>query len=564
MAFVPSSSVWVCKVPWDSTYKNQVYFKSLDEQNQYFGRGSYIEMNVVKHVLNDYLVVRKVLPSGKLQSSIKVGVNIDDLYGCNYLRYQNANHGEKWFYAFITNFIYVNENTTEIVFETDVWQTWCFDVEILPSYVAREHSETDEIGDNCVPEKFTAQDYDYVAINTECDKLDNWGYLIGASASVDEDAARGTSHSGIYQGMYFYYIGWTHSDDGMSFGPSVNIVNEVLDKIEEAGNDCVQFISVIPTFNMGGVSVDSSSHQVSQSSSPRSHSFVVDVNTVSEFGGYQPKNKKLYTSPFFNLVVTNHNGEEAVYNLEQFGNAGSWGKATFKMYGDVSPSPSVTLIPLEYKGAKENYDFGISIGNFPQCSFNTDTYKLWFAKNQSAISTNIMADVMKVVGGGFAIAATSGAGAYAGAYLMKEGVEGFLSTINESSKMRNEPNGVNAGNARTNLLTAIKQNRFDFFCRSIRRDYARTIDDFFTMYGYQTNMVKMPNLSSRPYYNYVETVGVNIVGGKMVENDGKKSFVNYGIPNDDMVALKEMFDRGVTLWKPLAIIGDYSVDNSPR
>ena len=562
MAFIPSSSVWICKVPWDSTYKNQVYFKSIEEQNQYFARGTGIIMNVVKHVLSDYLVVRKVLPNGRLQSSIKVGLNIDDLYGCNYLRYQNANHGDKWFYAFITNLIYVNVNNTEIVFETDVWQTWCFDIEILPSYVAREHSETDEIGDNCVPEKFTAQDYDYVAINTDCDKLEKWGYLIGASESVDEDAARGTTHSGIYQGMYFYYIGWTQDDQGMDFAPSPNIVNEVLDKIEEAGNDCVQFVALIPDFNMQGIDVDSGTHQVKQSGDPNQRTFLVDVSTVSEFGGYQPKNKKLYTSPFFNLVVTNHNGEEGVYNLEQFGNAGSWGKVQFRMYGDVSPSPSVTLIPLEYKGAEENYDFGISIGAFPQCSFNTDSYKLWLAKNQFTQVSNVIADGAKIIGG---MAVGASVGAIAGGYLIKEGVEGILSTIQQDQVMRHEPNKVNAGNARTNLLTAINQNRFDFFCRSIRRDYAQTIDDFFTMYGYQTNRVKTPNLSSRPYYNYVETVGANIVGGKLTENSsGIKTFTNYGIPNDDMTAIKQMFNSGVTFWKPTAILGDYSVDNSPQ
>ena len=92
------------------------------------------------------------------------------------------------------------------------------------------------------------------------------------------------------------------------------------------------------------------------------------------------------------------------------------------------------------------------------------------------------------------------------------------------------------------------KNTLTIYIRKIKKHQAKIIDDFFTMFGYQTNSVKVPNISSRPYFNYVQTKGVNIVGS---------------IPNDDMRILKAMFDNGVTLWKSTATVGDYSVDNSP-
>ena len=92
----------------------------------------------------------------------------------------------------------------------------------------------------------------------------------------------------------------------------------------------------------------------------------------------------------------------------------------------------------------------------------------------------------------------------------------------------------------------MKKYTLAFYKRTARKDIAKSVDDFFTMYGYQTNKVKIPNTYSRPYFNYVQTNGVNIVGA---------------IPNDDMERLKRVYDEGVTLWNPNATVGDYSVDN---
>ena len=74
---------------------------------------------------------------------------------------------------------------------------------------------------------------------------------------------------------------------------------------------------------------------------------------------------KLFTNPFFNLVVTNHNGEEAVYNIEDFYNANGRNDNNrtfhFTMKGDISVNPTVTLYP-HY--SKENQR-GSRTGRFP-------------------------------------------------------------------------------------------------------------------------------------------------------------------------------------------------------
>lgn len=544
MAFNPSSTIFLCNVPIDSTYKNQIYFATKATQEGYF-------MGKVVKQLTNYLTVRKTLPDGSIQSSVKVDMNIDALQSlpCNYMCYRNEHHGTKMFYAFITKMIYVNEGTTELVFETDVFQTWFFDVEIKPSFVVREHSVTDAFGANITPEKFNFQDYVYEVAKVDS-TLDEWGYLVATTEQRGADGSRGKSMSGIYQGLYFYYY---HND---------NNLNAFLDEIEEEGGDCVVFIAVIPKFcvsanTIGATDSDRANGEgwLYYSGEPATKEIQFYFGALSNalFNGYKPKNNKLLTNPFVNLVVTNHNGEEAVYNIEDFDYGNGWGTTNtknifFKMYGDVSASPSITLVPLQYKGLAENYDCGISISGFPQCAFNTDTFKLWLAKNQYGIAMDTVGNIGQIVAGVATAVGTGGAGTALGVGQAVSGVQGIMGTMNSVYQASKEPNKSHAGSAKNNLLTAIGKNKFEFYWRRIKKEYAKTVDDFFTMYGYQTNLVKEPNLSSRPYFNYVQTIDVNIVGG---------------IPSDDMERLKAVFNSGVTLWRSHATVGDYSVDNNP-
>lgn len=553
-AFNPSSTIWLCKVGIDSTYKNQIYFADKEKQRDYF------ERRVVKS-FSDYLTVRTTRPDGSLQSSVKVGANIETLrsLSCNYMFYRNANHGTRIFYAFITKLIYVNEGTTEIVFETDVFQTWFFDdgVQLLPSYVVREHSKTDAIGDNLVPESFTFQDYVYQLAHTDT-TLDKWGYLVGLTEShrtqdkswfeeifgwENEAIFAGQDMSGVFQGLFFYYF------------PSNKSVrmNMRIDDIMQRVGDCLVFVAAIPEFNVSGTTIGTTTNNnegwVYASDQPAKKTIVIrGLTTNGSFEGYGPRNNKLFTSPYYRLIVTNHNGQEAEYSIEDFNNPN---EVKFEMYGDISANPSVTLFPLMYKGLTSNYDAGITISGFPQCSTNTDTYKLWLSKNQYNLAGETALNVGQIIAGiaGLAAAgATGGTSLIAGAGIIS-GAKGVSSTINSLYQSSKEPNRSSGGGAKNNLLTAIGKNKFEYYKQTIRREHAQTIDDYFTMYGYQTNKVKVPNVSSRPAFNYVQTVDVNIVGG---------------IPSDDMERLKAIFNNGVTIWKPTVTIGDYTADNRPQ
>lgn len=551
MAFNPSSTIYLCYVPIDSTYQNEIYFADRTEQQEYFKPR-------VRKTFSNYLTVRTNRADGSLQSSVKVNENIDVLRSLpvNYMYYQNANHGTRYFYAFITSFVYINENTTEIFFETDVYQTWLFDARIMPSYVVREHSETDEIGDNLVPEKFTFQDYVYQVAH-ESDKLNEWGYLVtttdhglteqsffdqlfgGKDVVVD-----GKTISGVYQGLFFWF-----------FKTSLSLNTFLNDIIERLG-ECVVSISVVPSFSIGSSVVHKTMSSfgdgegyIGASTKPAETTDIIEDAAVNgSFEGYAPKNNKMFTSPFYKLIVTNHSGDIAEYNIEDFSNPD---RIHFALYGDISASPSLTLIPCNYKGLTRDYDSGISISGFPQVSFNTDTFKLWLTKNQFGTALQTAASVGTIVGGAVSLAAaipTGGASLLAGAGMIAGGAGSAMSTINGVYQASKEPNRAHGTGVKNNLLTAMGKNKFEYYIQTMRRDHAITVDNFFTMYGYQTNKIKQPNVSARPYFNYVQTSGINILGA---------------IPCDDMEKLRSIYDKGITLWKKDATIGFYDVDNRP-
>lgn len=71
------------------------------------------------------------------------------------------------------------------------------------------------------------------------------------------------------------------------------------------------------------------------------------------------------------------------------------------------------------------------------------------------------------------------------------------------------------------------------------------LDQFFDMYGYATNSVKVPNEDSRESWNYVKTDNV---------------IINGSMPVQDMAVIKAMYNRGVRFWHTTDV-GNYSLSN---
>ena len=80
----------------------------------------------------------------------------------------------------------------------------------------------------------------------------------------------------------------------------------------------------------------------------------------------------------------------------------------------------------------------------------------------------------------------------------------------------------------------------------ITQEYIDLLQDYFGKYGYKVHKVKIPNIHTRQNWNYIQTVGANIVGN---------------IPQMFIDALEQLFDQGITIWHTTDV-GNYNLPNN--
>ena len=158
MAISPQTDLFLCKCNLQLSNKHQLTFASENAQYDYFHTLPRLEVDNISYIRKDNV--------------IRYPGHIDSLLGYNYCYYQNENYSNKWFYAFIVNMEYVNDNCTNIYIKQDVFQTWQFDLQYLQSFVEREMIDVnqDTPGANLIPEALeigeptiqsTFSDYDF-------------------------------------------------------------------------------------------------------------------------------------------------------------------------------------------------------------------------------------------------------------------------------------------------------------------------------------------------------------------------------------------------------------------
>ena len=82
---------------------------------------------------------------------------------------------------------------------------------------------------------------------------------------------------------------------------------------------------------------------------------------------------------------------------------------------------------------------------------------------------------------------------------------------------------------------------------SIKAQQAQMIDDYFSMYGYRTDRLKLPNITGRTNWNFVKTQICNVIGN---------------IPQADIEQVKQIMNSGITFWHNPATYLDYSQNNT--
>lgn len=531
MAITPNTNLRLLKVPIEIDSKNQLNFANRQAQLNYFKSLPYVEVDNISYQRKDNI--------------IRYPSHIDYIINYNYVMYQNTNYSDQWFYAFITKMEYINDYMTEITIKTDVFQTWQFDIIYNKMFVEREHVNNDTIGAHTVPEGLETGEYIVNNINTcqsltEIPKfilastidtvLDETGKLIGGNIG-------GGKYGGIKSGYKYF-----------AFETGTQTLNNVLKAFEDAGkSDAIGMLFLAPKslFNYEGDGTQTDNVGVADSSQDITSTWAgltgTPLQRLTSLNGYTPKNKKLLTFPYCFMKLTNNNGGNAVYKYEYWSSPD--GNPEIAIHGTICPGMSIKAVPLEYKGVNENFNEALTGAKFPICGWNTDVYTNWLTQNGVNIGLSLATGIGEIAGGitGLALGNPVGITAVGGGL---GGITNTLAEVHQKSFASPQAEGnVNSGDVSFGEGTCT----FSAYAMSIKSEFAKIIDDYFSMFGYKVNTLKVPNINGRQNWNYVKTIDCNI---------------HAYIPQEDVQELKDMFNSGVTIWHNPNTFLDYSQNNS--
>lgn len=514
MAISPNSYIKVLEnVPLDSAHQNTIYWNNTTAQQNYFS-------SLAKYTFAPATYQRR-------ESSILVPQTADNLYSCNYVMFQNTAYGGRWFYGFIDAVNYINDNTAEIVYTIDPLQSWWGAWNRGMCFVEREHSHTDNIGDNLLADNLALGDYNITSQNIN-GGIDTLYIIVAATFDENYESANGALRGSLYSGLYYNAFN-LYDIDGVN--------NFITGAVEKQLADGIVSIFIAPQITEGSPS-GGGYQLVSWTQS--------NLKNYGDFDGYTPKNNKLYTYPYNFLYLYTDDGQEAHYAYEYF----STSNCEFKIIPSANAAPEIVAYPLNYKGLSENLNEKITLSGYPQCPYNIDSFKAWLAQNASSTvlsvaqsSFNGLMGAMSGIGSAF-----SGNFGGLGQAAQSLGNVGFavaneMNTVMIQSRMPNSAKGSSTGGATfSNGLKNI------YFCNmKIRGEYARIIDDYWTRYGYPKRRLAIPDITARPEYTYTKTIGAYIYGDA---------------PASDLQKIASYFDNGITFWQNPANVGNYNINNS--
>ena len=512
MTVTPSGDLYLCKTKLENDYKNQLTFSNATAQLTYFN-------STIQHTFNNYTYIKK-------DGVVQVGKNIDEIIDCNYLFYKNTGFTTKYYFCFITNMEYVNENCTRITFETDCYQTWLFQIDYKQSFIEREHVNDDTVGLHTVPENLETGEY-VVNSKSYYNGLDSLKYVIQCTewSTSSDNKPLATNFGGVYMAGGAYVC------------DTITEVVNILSAFASRGkSDAVYNLYMVPA-NM--ITNTSGTAQYSGQASP--NTLTTTFTKVNTINGYTPKNNKLLTFPYNYLLLSNNNGSSNILHFERF----SGSTCNFTIKGVPTVGASIKIIPTNYDGNSNDEEEGLIAGKLPTLNWSDDEYTNWLTQNSVNIGLGVASAGITIVGG-IGMMATGG-GALAGASAVVGGsmsIANELGAIYQHSLQPNSAKGnINGGDI--NVCSA--KNGFFFYKMTIKEEYARIIDNFFSMFGYKINRVKTPNITGRTNWNYVKTLNCNFEGD---------------IPQTDLNIIKQMFNNGVTLWHNPSTMYDYSQSNN--
>lgn len=383
--FTPETQIYILKGVECDAMNNTYWgvYKDKESQLQFFLN------NFEYKVFNDFTYQR-------VNGVVNIEGDFDEIRKYNYMIYKNrkAGAGSKWIYCFITQVGYVSDSVCSISFETDVMQTWRFEIEesFLPSYIAFEHRDRwyNSNGDllpcvNTQPENIElGQELICNSVVEIFSEASDFSYIVLTMTSGFDDSEWSTFEQGVPTVLRNYVFPFNGSIGILTSATIKNSknnntvqltpFNEVYNKIRNDKNFvnkcvsirvCNSLVGIMPV-SANTVQFDAymyswnyesdmdllipSTSSYSYTSNDKNIEKTTPIDLLTYFGikinnVIYEKESKLFNYPFSYTVMTNFNGTYKTYKNEIWENPQD---VEFYAIGTIGSSKS-NYIPINYK-----------------------------------------------------------------------------------------------------------------------------------------------------------------------------------------------------------------------
>lgn len=531
--FTPTTALRLLDTPLESDYRNTLWFPNREAQTAYF-------LGKTIKTYENFQYIKK-------NNTIVVDGEVDLLYNCNYIMYQNNNFTNKWFYAFIDRIEWASNSSVRLYVSTDVIQTWFFDITYYDSYVDRCHSDTDVAGDNIVPEDFSGTgNGGYYQVGSQ-DLKPDW-VTVFATTDYTGNPLPPTDLNGLISGAGAVRKKYDNA----------SLTNLLNGYVKNGTATAVTKIQQWPANHDATISY-------------AKHPTHIDANGVS----YTPVNKKLLSGAFL-TAYAQMMGQEIEFNPEYITGANINGKIvvddTSGLVGfiitnysntniaSISMAVSIPESQWGYNQYKNDYNLhNASNSIMVQRNKENRRYNLY----QGALSG--AGGALQVVGAGVDLAnpLTWAKGNVGNA--LSQGISGASTILNAARETGQIQAGIDeitqdltaisenynapavGGVAQSNIYIAGKKTALSYGFKTPPLDILKRIDKFLTVYGYKQSEYRAINLHARASWTYIKTNGLNASGN---------------FPDDDMNIIKRAFNNGIFFWVYTATYGNFGQNNA--
>lgn len=552
-----------------------ILFKTLAEQTNYLNSKLFKTVEGREKVITD---------------SIKVtDVNYYDLQQVTYVSTEKIVNGKtKVFYYFVTDLDYRNDNLTVLNLVLDNIQTYMFDYEIENATIIRQHERRWDFNDKRIfsktKEDIEVNEYDYKTYNLTTPYQQDQMIYAAIITTKDADTeginsyhTYGTIPKGFRTYMTFFTpdrkgVGFfrpTNPDDfyffvdvfglndlarnpliydiyitpyvpqvkygglnssgfpyitgfnGHTYGPDFTLVNEI-----KIGEETIKMPHTNHVIQFNNVDISEDRYLLNSQGTQRLKDLMYSTDLKTD--------SKIFGAQYSSIELVSALDERYEFFIDEFTNNISF---DYTLSNDMSKgvysTPNNYRIP--FKKAVTGSNNSIAMIN--------DSYLEYMNNNRHSIQNKNSSNIVKaVVGIGLGAAATVATGGLAapaalaiGAGIVNQGVGHATNLSAQNAQLRdlkNQPDKISSpGDVDFNMTNDLMLTKIIIKTPSIREQ--SKLGKYFKLYGYASDYIGRPDITSRKTFNYIELNNMVITG-------------NIGLETSN--SLKAIYSQGIRFW----------------